>query len=361
MAASPGLDRMLAALELAPGPGLTIADAASLVGQHHPPFGPDLPALLLGPLNGFAVELEPVLLIQYPAEHPIRAVIGSAPAPTVYALELGELSQLEAEPDLMALLVSPLPASSSFEALQETVAHLRAPDGCPWDREQTHRSLRKHLLEEAYEALEALDAGDPEGLQEELGDLLLQVLLQAQIAFEAGSFRAAEVVAGIQSKLIRRHPHVFGDLELTDVDQVLKNWEHFKEAEKGNGVLDGVPASLPALAQADELQGRAARMGFDWPQIDGVLEKIAEEAGELQAAADAAEIERELGDLLFALVNYARWLKVDPEAALRQSNLRFRDRFALMSDSARQAGQQLDQLGIDELDRLWEAAKQELT
>ncbi len=240
------------------------------------------------------------------------------------------------------------------------MAHLRAPDGCPWDREQTHRSLRKHLLEETYEALEALDSEEPEALKEELGDLLLQVLLQAQIAYEAGSFRAAEVVAGIQAKLIRRHPHVFGELELSDVDEVLKHWEHFKEAEKGNGALDGVPVDLPALAQADELQGRAARVGFDWPQIDGVLEKIAEEAGELRAAADPLEQERELGDLLFAVVNYARWLKVDPEAALRQTNRRFRARFARMSDAARQAGQRLDQLGIEELDRLWEAAKREL-
>lgn len=355
-----GLDRIFATLGTDPGPGLTLVEAVSLSGLHYPPFGPDLPAILLGPLAAGGAELQRLLLIQYPPEHALKALTGSEPDLTVRALELSELEQLKVEPPLVALLVAPLPTSSSFESLQETVARLRAPDGCPWDREQTHRSLRKHLLEEAYEALEALDSDDTIGLEEELGDLLLQVLLQAQIAFEAGSFRASDVVAGIQAKLIRRHPHVFGDLELSDVDQVLKNWEHFKEAEKGNGVLDGVPRSLPALEQADELQGRAARVGFDWPQNDGVLEKVAEEAAELQDARDDGERERELGDLLFALVNLARWLKIDPEAALRQTNQRFRRRFDRMLGTARQAGQQLDQLGIAELELLWEAAKREL-
>lgn len=247
----------------------------------------------------------------------------------------------------------------AFAALVEVIAHLRGPEGCPWDREQTHQSLRRYLLEETYEALEAIDAGDLSALREELGDLLLQVLLQAQIATESGDFDIADVVAGIHDKLIRRHPHVFGDLELADVDQVLRNWEHFKEAEKGNGALTGVPHSLPALAQAEELQSRAARLGFDWPDVDGVLEKVGEELGEIRAAEQAAHRQRELGDLLFALVNYARWIGADPETALRESNLRFRRRFAHMARAAREAGHQLDQLGIDELDRLWEAAKQE--
>lgn len=247
----------------------------------------------------------------------------------------------------------------AFTALVDVIAHLRGPDGCPWDREQTHQSLRRYLLEETYEALEAIDAGDLTALREELGDLLLQVLLQAQIATESGAFDISEVVAGIHDKLIRRHPHVFGDLELSDVDQVLRNWEHFKEAEKGNGALTGVPHSLPALAQAEELQSRAARLGFDWPQIEGVLDKIGEELEELRAAGQAADRQRELGDLLFALVNYARWIGADPETALRESNHRFRTRFAHMDRAARHAGQQLDQMGIDELDRLWEAAKQE--
>lgn len=252
-----------------------------------------------------------------------------------------------------------LPADSSYESLLEVIAHLRSPEGCPWDRAQTHSSLRKHLLEEAYEALEALDNGDLTALREELGDLLLQILLQAQIASESGAFDASDVVAGIQAKLIRRHPHVFGDLELSDVDQVMRNWEHFKEAEKGNGLLDGVPASLPALAQAQELQGRAARVGFDWPQIEGVLEKVGEELQEIRQAGAPRQRERELGDLLFAIVNYARWVGADPEAALRETNQRFRRRFARMSEAARHSGKQLDQLGIEELEQLWVAAKQE--
>lgn len=254
----------------------------------------------------------------------------------------------------------PAAGGASFEALLEVIAHLRGPDGCPWDREQTHRSLRRYLLEEAYEALEALDNDDLEALREELGDLLLQILLQAQIASETGVFNAAEVAAGIHAKLIRRHPHVFGELELTDVEQVKRNWEHFKEAEKGNQALDGVARSLPALAQAEELQGRAARLGFDRPQIEGLSAKVTEELEEFQAATRPSDRERELGDLLFAIVNYARRIGADPEAALRGANQRFRARFTHMDRSARTAGRRLDQLGMEKLDRLWEAARQEI-
>ncbi len=189
------------------------------------------------------------------------------------------------------LYVPELAEGTGFESFQEIVAHLRAPDGCPWDREQTHNSLRTHLMEEAYETLEAIDSGEPASMREEFGDLLLQIVLNAQIASEAGQFNMSDVVKGIHHKIIHRHPHVFGDLEVKDVNGVLQNWERLKEKERGRknedkGLLDGVPLSLPALTQAQEYQDRAARVGFDWPEIQGVLDKIREEIEEVKKAGD---------------------------------------------------------------------------
>lgn len=360
-AAGVQLDQLLEALQLDPSAGLSIVGAGHLAEAHHPMFGPDLGALVLGIASGTATRLRTVLSRSYPSDHPLLLVTQLGAGLSVEPVKLGDLGAGQPDSSPLALYIPALPVASSFEALQETVAHLRAPDGCPWDREQTHQSLRKHLLEETYETLEALDAGDLNALQEELGDLLLQVLLQSQIAFESGDFTAADVVAGIQAKLIRRHPHVFGDLQLDDVEQVLKNWEHFKQDEKGhpsNGVMQGIPFALPALAQALELQQRAARVGFDWAGIEGVLAKVNEELEEIQQAEDQPRQAAELGDLLFALVNFTRWIGVDPEAALQAANRRFRRRFDRMSESARQSGLNLDQLGIEALERLWEAAKQ---
>ncbi len=355
------LDSILKTLQLEPSDGLSIADATRLANAHHPPFGPDTAALLINlPQADQADRLQQALAGQYPAGHPIRLLV---PKDDRWQVEPGRLNDLGRRTGALrpaAVHIPPLTQASSFATLQETVAHLRAPEGCPWDRAQTHQSLRKHLLEETYEVLEALDAGDLAALEEELGDLLLQVLLQAQIASEFAEFNAFDVVAGIQAKLVRRHPHVFGDLELANVEQVLRNWEHFKQAEKGNGVLDGVPVDLPALAQAEELQGRAARVGFDWPQVEGVLDKVGEELAELGLASDPQDRAQELGDALFSIVNYARWIEVDPEAALRESNLRFRRRFDRMAQTARQSDRRMDQMGIEELERLWEAAKHEL-
>ncbi len=193
---------------------------------------------------------------------------------------------------LTSLYVPALGAATSFEAFQEVIAHLRAPDGCPWDREQTHDSLRPHLLEEAYEAVTALDAGDTDAMREEFGDLLLQIVLHAQIASEIGEFSMADILQGIHSKIVNRHPHVFGDLILKDVDGVLQNWEKLKAAERiangksEAGLLDSVPLALPALAQADQYQRRAARVGFDWTEIEGVLDKVREELDEVRSAPD---------------------------------------------------------------------------
>jgi tetrapyrrole methylase family protein/MazG family protein len=282
----------------------------------------------------------------------------------VESIPLAELDRRERFTTATAVFVPARPIPSAFESLQETIAHLRAPEGCPWDRQQTPSSLRPHLLEETYEALEAIDAGDSGALQEELGDLLLQIVLQAQIASEAEDFSMADVVAGIQEKLVRRHPHVFGDLEVESVDDVLHNWEGLKAGERAEsggsrGALDGVPRSLPALAQALEIQSRAARLGFDWPSVDGVRAKLVEEWHEVESAPDESERATEVGDLLFSVVNYARWLGVDPEASLRGANHRFRTRFARMESLAATAGQPLSGLGLEEMDGLWRDAKRQ--
>jgi tetrapyrrole methylase family protein/MazG family protein len=252
-----------------------------------------------------------------------------------------------------------------MEDFEEIIAHLRAPYGCPWDREQTHLSLRKHLLEEAYEAIEALDAQDVHGMVEEFGDLLLQIVLHAEIATESGEFRMADVIQGIYDKIIRRHPHVFGDVQVEGVGGVLVNWEKLKAAEReSNGeengkksLLDGVPTIFPALAQAHEIQDRAARVGFDWMDVQGVIEKVKEEIEEVEAASDMDSKTAEIGDLLFALVNLARWEKVDAEAALRAANARFRRRFGFIEAEARQRGITVNELSVDEMNHLWDEAK----
>ena len=258
--------------------------------------------------------------------------------------------------------VPALGEGTSFESFAEIVAHLRAPNGCPWDREQTHETLRKHLLEESYEAIAAIDSGDFADMREEFGDLLLQVYLQSQIANEEGQFNVNQVVHGIHSKIVRRHPHVFGDVELDGVDGVLANWEKLKEKERKDkrqdkGLLDGVPVTLPALEQAQEYQDRAARVGFDWPEIDGVLDKITEEIAEVRNATNEQELAAELGDLLFALVNLARWKKVDSESALRGTNMKFKKRVFYVEQGAKKQGRSLSDLSLEEMDALWNEAK----
>jgi len=265
-----------------------------------------------------------------------------------------------------SLYIPPLNEGTSFESFAEIVAHLRAPDGCPWDKEQTHESLRKHLLEESYEAITAIDSGDFADMREEFGDLLLQIVLQSQIANEEGQFNVNQVVHGIHSKIVRRHPHVFGDLKLEGVDGVLANWEKLKEQErKGNkqdkGLLDGVPPALPALSQAQEYQDRAARVGFDWPEIEGVLDKVKEEIEEIKNAETDFELASEIGDLFFALVNLSRWKNVDAESALRGTNLKFKNRFGYVEQRAKKEGRDLSTLPLDEMESLWQEAKERET
>ncbi len=243
------------------------------------------------------------------------------------------------------------------------MARLRAPGGCPWDAEQTHESLKRNLLEECYEALEAIDNESPLELAEELGDILVQVAFHADIAQQAGTFAIADVVTAINRKLIRRHPHVFADGSATDARQVERNWEQLKAMERREAgqpepsAMDSVPEALPALTAAQLIQDRAARFGFDWDEVGGVLDKIVEEIGEFRAAATEAERTAEFGDILFALVNLARWNGVHAEDALRQSNGRFRGRYRAMERMARERGWDFTALPLDDKEALWQEAK----
>lgn len=260
-----------------------------------------------------------------------------------------------------------------FQDLVALQARLRAPGGCPWDREQTHETLKTYLIEEAYEVLDALHQGEVKELVEELGDLLLQILFHADIGREAGRFDISDVISGIHAKIVRRHPHVFGDVEAATSEQVLKNWAQLKAREKQEAsskdalteqlvpsVLDGVSRSLPALLEAHQLTRRAAQVGFDWENVEGIFAKLREETSELRLAmteGDRARREEELGDLLFATVNLARFLGFDPEVALKHSSLKFKSRFQEMEADAARTAQRLSQLSKEELEILWEAAK----
>jgi tetrapyrrole methylase family protein/MazG family protein len=364
----PGLsfvEPCLAALGYDALAGLAVVDALELAARRHPSFPPDTPALIAQLYSpDMASDVKLTLMNQYPDEHEVMLVhAAGTPEEVVERMPLFEIDRSRSTAHLTALFVPALPELSAFETFENTIARLRAPDGCPWDREQTHLTLRPHLLEETYETLEALDAGNPAALREELGDLLLQVVLHAQIAVEAGEFSMAQIIAGINTKLIRRHPHVFGDVKVSGVSEVWKNWEALKAEErndKGQGdrnLLDGLPAGLPALAQAEAFSRRAARVGFDWPDVEGVLAKVREELDEVRAETEPQRQAEELGDLLFALVNYARWLHIDAESALRAANAKFASRFAQVETAAKSAGRQLKDMSLEELDTLWEEAK----
>jgi len=359
------LEPAFAALGLDPYPRLVIVDALELSQAHLPAFPPDMPALVAQIYSRMvAAEVKVTLNAVYPDEHQVRLVhAAGTTAELVEDLPLYEIDRSEHIGLLTVLYVPPLGEGTSFEAFQEIIAHLRAPDGCPWDKEQTHQSLRASLLEESYEALAALDSKDPHKMTEEFGDLLLQIVLNAQIASEEGEFGMQDVFKGIYDKIIRRHPHVFGETHVDGVGNVLKNWEKLKAEERlgsmepEKGLLDGVPLALPALLQAQDYQDRAARVGFDWPEIEGVLEKIVEEIQEVRQAENVKELAGELGDLIFSLVNLARWKKIDAESALRGTNMRFRKRFAFVEAGAKKQARNLSDLTMDEMEALWREAK----
>jgi len=248
---------------------------------------------------------------------------------------------------------------AKYQELRAIVARLRAPDGCPWDREQTHASLRPHVIEEAYEVLAALDAGDTSKLPEELGDLLFQVLLHTQLAEETGEFSMAEVLGGLADKLVRRHPHVFGDVDIETADQVIEQWEQLKSKERAgqDSALASVPGAMPALSYAQTLLRRAEAAGFAWPDKADVLEKLTEEIGELAAAPTNEEAAAELGDILLNVVNYARYLGIDAEEALRGAGHKFRRRFGAVESLARERDVDMKSQSRETLMGLWREAK----
>jgi tetrapyrrole methylase family protein/MazG family protein len=359
------LEPVFSAINLDPLDGLSLADAMELVSTHIPPFPTGRPALIAQiHSQAMATDIKLTLMALYPDEHPVQLVhAAGTPEQIVENLALYEIDRSRHIGLLTSLYLPPLNPESSFEAFLEIIAHLRAPDGCPWDRKQTHQTLRPHLIEEAYELLDALDADDPQAMQEEFGDLLLQIILHAQIASEYGEFTIADVLTGIHRKIVYRHPHVFEGLSLTDPESVLVNWEKLKAQERAsngkleNGLLDGVSLTLPALIQAHEYQSRAARVGFDWPDIHGVTAKLSEEMQEVEQAENDSQLSDEIGDLLFSVVNLARWKKVDAESALRAANMRFRHRFSFLERASRSQGRELSDFSLDEMDALWNEVK----
>ncbi len=370
----------------APGLSILLGNAENL--DHA--LDPQMPTLMLLPLSEYNAAL---LAGRYPVDCQAEIISrnGTASGADGRIVSLSDALALAASGDSDVQAVR-LPMLSweqdqgAFRTLVDIVARLRAPDGCPWDREQTHQSLTPYLIEETYEAVEEIDAQSMPGLREELGDVLLQVALHSEIAREEGAFTINHVIEGLVRKLVRRHPHVFGDATARTADEVAARWEVLKSVEERDGasVMEGVPGSLPALTYAQRTQGRAANAGFDWPNVDGVLDKIAEEATELVEAlakapgetptadtpsvvedSHAAQVyeeisdqEWEMGDLLFSLVNLARRLDIDAEGALRHANRRFVTRFRTMENVARERGQDLVAMPLVAQDALWEEAKQ---
>jgi MazG family protein len=266
---------------------------------------------------------------------------------------------------------------AKFEKLVEIMATLRGPNGCPWDKQQDRNTLKPMLVEETYEVLEAIDNNDPDGLSEELGDLLLHVVFQAQLGKEDGGFDIDKVIDGICDKLVRRHPHVFGNDTASSPEEVIKNWEAIKAQEKTSklkdrtpeqrSLLEGIPSKLPAIHEAHQISSRAARVGFEWPDIEGVFDKLEEETHELREAMTGPEdsrqsrLEDEIGDILFVIVNLARFLKIDSESALKRANRKFKARFQYMEAELAKAGKTLDETALDEMESLWQKAKSQTT
>jgi tetrapyrrole methylase family protein/MazG family protein len=360
------LEPTFTALELDPFTSITLIDAFDIGSANFPQFPPSSPVLISQIYSRMiASEVKQTLLEVFDDQHPVKLIHAAGTRQQlVEDLPLYEMDRSKNIGILTSLYVDPLAKNTSFEEFQEIIAHLRAPDGCPWDREQDHKTLRAHLLSETYELLSAIDEEDGDHMKEELGDLLLQIVLHAQIASEYGEFKMADVIKGISEKLIRRHPHVFAQLKVDGVDNVLTNWERIKENERSEngkkidiGILSGVPNDYPALAQSQEIQERAARVGFDWDKVDPVIQKIHEEIDEITNAGDEESRLGELGDLLFAIVNLIRWYGGDAESLLRETNLKFRNRFSFIEQEVKKQNRSMKDFSLEELDGFWDQAK----
>lgn len=359
------LDCICKALGISPLQKSNIIDAQELIQTQIPLFSPSVPSLIMNIYsNEIALDVKERLLHIYPKNHQIQLVHNAGTnRQLVEQVMINEMDRSMTFDEKSAIYMLPLEQGASFEEFQELIAHLRAPQGCPWDRKQTHQTLRTYLLEETYETLTAIDTNDMESLKEELGDLLLQIVLHIQVATENETFQMAGVLQHIYNKLVRRHPHVFAEVKVDDVGGVLRNWEDIKADERKmnnheeKGFLDGVPVFLPALSQAQEVQERASRIGFDWAEIDPVWKKVYEELDEVRTSIDESSREAEIGDLFFAVVNLARWYKIDAESALRVMVKRFRQRFNYIEKTAKEQGRLLSDMTLEEMDKYWEEAK----
>ncbi|MGE5701357.1 MAG: nucleoside triphosphate pyrophosphohydrolase [Clostridia bacterium] len=362
------LDPLFARLAIDPIEGFTMLDATRMdAGQVNPQLHTVI-AQVYDQLTASDVKL--TLMDVFSDEHPVTIVtaVGVTGMEHVETVPLYELDHHQGFGNLSLVYVPPTQEEAvlnrQFDRLREIVAILRSPDGCPWDREQTHESIRKNLIEEAYEVIEAIDNDDPDALCEELGDLLMQVMLHSQMAAEAGDFSVDDVICGLNEKLIRRHPHVFGERNADDANEALATWQEMKAAEKAAKGLDpetlsqlhGIPPQLPALMYAYKLQKKAAEVGFDWDNIADVMSKVEEEFQEVKQAS-AEERAGELGDLLFAVVNLARFYKIEPEEALRLTNNKFTYRFQYIEQKLIEAGKSFADTDLAEMDKWWEEAK----
>ncbi|MFY0545804.1 nucleoside triphosphate pyrophosphohydrolase [Brevibacillus sp. H7] len=363
------LDPLFSRLQIDPIEGFALLDGTSLRAEQVNPSLHNVIAQVYDQLTASDVKL--TLMDVLPDEYPVTVAtaVGVAGMERVETVPLYELDRINHFGNLSLVYVAPADDDRvryrQFAYLKEIVAILRSPEGCPWDREQTHQSIRKNLIEETYEVLETIDEDDPDAMCEELGDLLMQIMLHAQMAAEEGFFTVDDVVAGLNEKLVRRHPHVFGEKSAADADEAFANWQEIKAKEKAAKGIDttqqsqlaGIPRDLPALMYAYKLQKKASEVGFDWDDIADVLRKVEEEYQELR---EASEEERagELGDLLFAVVNAARFYKVNPEEALSMTNRKFQRRFAYIEQKLREAGRSFADTNLQEMDRWWEEAKQ---
>lgn len=363
------LDAIFQALKIDPVEGFQLLDGTSLKaadiqqGQH----------IFISQVYDqyVASEVKLTLMERYPDDYEVQIVTAAGSSDEkIVAIPLFELDRQVSISNLTSVYVPPVKDEEimlrNFSELREIIAILRSPEGCPWDKEQTHESLKKYLIEETYEVIDAIDTGDIDHLIEELGDVLLQVLLHAQIGEDEGYFSIEDVIESISAKMIRRHPHVFGSVQAETAEQVVQNWEEIKQTEKGvkdESLLDGVSLALPNLIRAYELQKKAAKAGFDWEELNPALEKVKEELREFEEELKdvkerSDEAKKEFGDLLFSFVNVARFLKIHPEEALFETNEKFIRRFHYVEERVADSGRTFEEHTIAELDSYWEQAKQ---
>lgn len=362
------LDSTFQALEIDPVEGFQLVDAFDLKRDMLQLKGHVIITQVYDQI--IASEVKLTLMEQLPDDYKIKIVTAAGSSfQELKEIELYELDRETTINNLTSIYVPPVKDETilyhQFSSFREIIAELRGPNGCPWDKEQTHQSLKKYLIEECYELLEAIDKDDIDHIIEELGDVLLQVVLHAQIGEDEGMFSIDEVIRGVAEKMVRRHPHVFGNHSVSDSNEVLANWEEIKRKEKGTredqSVLDAVASSLPALSKAYHLQKKAAKVGFDWPSVEGAWEKVKEELKEFEEELavnnDQQFIMKEFGDLLFAFVNVGRHYKIEPEEALSSTNVKFFDRFRYIEKMAHERHQELQNMSLEEMDYYWNEAK----